>query len=164
MPDSKPSLLRRRLLPVALVAAAALPACSSTSPITIGAGTRAIIQITIDPNPVLATQNSLTLAASANYKITLTETNGLGGQIVFVNGSVYDPATGGLVAINYYDSTDMVVFVGKSRIEAMETLSFTQSANYTLSGGAKAATLTITVQVKDDRGNLVNASTLVNIV
>jgi hypothetical protein len=163
MPDFKKSVLRRGLLPLALLAAAALPACNSTTPITVGTGSRAIIQITVEPNPVVATQNSLTAGVSASYKITLTETNGLGGEIVFVNGSVFDPKTGSLVAITYYDSRDMVVFVGKSRIEALETISLTQSASYTLPDLSKAATLTIAVQVKDDHSNLVNASTLVNI-
>jgi hypothetical protein len=163
MPAFKQSILRRCLLSVALLALAVLPACNSTNPITVGTGTRAILQITVDPNPVVATQSTLTGAVSASYKITLTETNGLGGEIVFVNGSVYDPTTGALVAINYYDSKDMVVFVGKSRIEALETVTLTQSANYTLSDLSRAAKLTISVQLKDDRGNLINTSTLVNI-
>jgi hypothetical protein len=163
MPESKKSVPRLFLLPIALAAVAVLPACSSTNPITVGTGTRAIVQITVDPNPVVGTQSTLTGAVSASYKITLTETNGLGGEIVFVNGSVYDPTSGALVAINYYDSKDMVVFVGKSRIEALETISLTQSANYTLPDLTRAAKLTISIQLKDDRGNLVNASTLVNI-
>jgi hypothetical protein len=163
MPDFKQSILRRCLLPAALVAVAVLPACNSSTPITIGTGTRAVVQITVEPNPVVATQSTLTGAVSASYKVTLTETNGLGGEIVFVNGSVFDPTTGALVAINYYDSKDMVVFVGKSRIEALETISLTQTANYTLPDLSKAAKLTIAIQLKDDRSNLVNASTLVNI-
>src|SRR5512143_2260917 len=163
MPDFKQSMLRRCLLPAALLAVAVLPACNSTNPITIGTGTRAVVQITVEPNPVVGTQSTLTGAISASYKITLTETNGLGGEIVFVYGSVYDPTTGALVAINYYDSKDMVVFVGKSRIEALETISLTQTANYTLPDLSKAAKLTIAVQLKDDRSNLINASTLVNI-
>ncbi len=163
MPRSKVRVLRRPLLPIAMVALAVLPSCNSTTPITIGTGTRAVIQITVDPNPIVATQNTLTLSSSASYKVTLTETNGLGGSIVFVNGSVYDPSTGALVAINYYDDKDMLVYVGKTRIEAMQSVSFPQSASYTLPNGSKVATLTLSVQVKDDNGNLVNSSLLVNI-
>ncbi len=163
MPHINVSALRRLLLPIALVALAVLPACNNTTPITIGTGTRAVIQITVDPNPIVATQNTLTLSASVSYKVTLTETNGLGGTIVFVNGSVFDPSTGTLVAVNYYDDKDMLVYVGTTRIEAMKSISFPQSASYTLPNGSKVATLTVSVQVKDDNGNVVNSSLLVNI-
>ena len=153
--------LRRPALIAALLAAAVLPSCGS-DPVTVGTGARCFPVITVEPNPVIASQN-LIGSATAGYKITLTETGGLGGKFVFVNGSVFDPATGTLVALNYYDAADMVVFVGRERLEALESISFPQTASYTLPSLTKAATLTITVQLTDDRGNVVNASTLVPI-
>lgn len=152
---------RRPALLVVLLAAAVLPSCGNDV-FTIGPGSRASLVVSVDPNPVVATQNVIG-SASASYKITITETNQLGGEFVFVNGSVYDPATGGLVAINYYDTADMQVFVGNKRIEPLEIVSFSQTASYTLPALTKAATLVVSVQLKDDKGNLVNASTLVNI-
>ena len=154
------ALLRSTLL-LPLLAAVALPACSSDD-ITLGTGSRASLAITVDPNPVVATQNSIG-SCSATYKLTITETNGLGGEFVFVNASTYDPKTGSLIALNYYDTSDMQVFVGTKRIEAAGSVSFTQTASYSTSDLSKAATLVVSVQVKDDKGNLVQASTLVNI-
>lgn len=152
---SRPALL------LALAAAAALPACES-DPIVIGTGSRAVLEVSVEPNPVTATQSSIG-SVSASYKITITETNGLGGEFVFVNGSVYDPETGKLVATNYYDRDDMTVYVGSKRIEALGSVTLTQSASYQLASLGKAATLVVSVQLKDDRTNLVNASNLFKI-
>jgi hypothetical protein len=152
---------RRLALAAALFAAVLLPACGSSN-VVVGPGSRASLVVTVDPNPVIASQNTIG-SSSASYKITITETNGLGGEFEFINGSVFDPTTGALVALNYYDSSDLQVFVGTKRIEALGTLSFTQTASYTLPSLAKAATLTVTTQLKDDKGSLVQASLLVNI-
>ncbi|HVO11106.1 MAG TPA: hypothetical protein VMX54_10245 [Vicinamibacteria bacterium] len=150
--------LRRTPLPVALVALALLPSCSSSTPTVPGNVNTAGLAITVDPTPVVATLNPVTLVATATYKITVTETNGLGGQFNFINGSVFDPITGQLVALNYFDSSDLIVFVGKDRIEPMGTLTVTQTANYKLSNSGKAAPLTVSAQLKDDHSNLVNAA------
>jgi len=150
--------LRRSPLPLALFALALLPACSSTPPTIPGAVNTASLTITVDPTPVVATLNPVTLVATATYKVVITEVNGLGGQFNFINGSVFDPITGQLVALNYFDSSDLIVFVGKDRIDPKGTVTVTQTANYKLSNSGKAATLTVSAQLKDDHGNLVNAA------
>jgi hypothetical protein len=154
--------MRRLALLAALAAAALLPGCGGTTPITIGTGSRAILVLAVDPIPLVASENTIG-TASASYKLTITETNGLGGEFAFVSGSVYDPASGNLVALNYYDSADMLVYVGTRRIEANGSVNLTQTVSYTLPTLTKAATLTINVQIKDDKGSTVNASKLVNI-
>lgn len=154
--------LGRPALLAALAAAVVLPACGSSTPLTIGTGSRAILVLSVDPIPLVASESTIG-TASASYKLTITETNGLGGEFVFVTGSVYDPASGNLVALNYYDSSDMLVYVGSRRIEANGTVSMTQTVTYTLPNLTKAAPLTINVQIKDDKGSTVNASKLVNI-
>ena len=155
--------LRRTPLPLALVALALLPACSSNTPTVPGTANTAGLTITVDPTPVVATQNPVTLVATATYKIMVTEVNGLGGKFNFINGSVFDPTTGQLVALNYFDSSDLVVFVGKDSIEPKGMLTVTQTANYSTPSGAKAATLTVSAQLKDDNGNLVNTAVQVAI-
>ncbi len=150
--------LRRIPLLPALAVLALLPACSSTPPPIPGNVNTAALTITVDPTPVVATQNPVTLVATATYKITVTEVNGLGGQFNFINGSVFDPANGQLVALNYFDSSDLTVFVGKDHIDPKGTLTVTQTANYKLTESGKAATLNVSAQLKDDHGNLVNAA------
>jgi hypothetical protein len=150
------------LVPVLLAGTLLAPGCGSGTP-TIPDITRAAITVTVDPNPITATQNSATLAATATYTITLTETAGLGGEVQFISSAVYEPSTGRQVALNYYDSTDLVVYNGTKRIEPNGELAVQQSVTYTLSDFSKAADLVVSTQFKDDRTNLVFASLLVKI-
>jgi hypothetical protein len=83
--------------------------------------------------------------------------------VQFVSAAVFDPESGALTALVYFDGVDLVVFVGSKRIEASGTLVVPETLNYLLSDGRKEATVVITVQVKDDRGNLLNSSVLAKI-
>jgi hypothetical protein len=80
-----------------------------------------------------------------------------------VTSSVFDPETGLQVALSYFDSADLVVFVGSKRIEAGGTLVVPQTVSYVLPDFRTAASLTVSIQVKDDRNNLFNQSLLVKI-
>ena len=61
------------------LAALLVPACSNNNN-TITDVPRAAITVTVDPNPVPPSQNVLTGSVSIGYKITITETAGLGGD------------------------------------------------------------------------------------
>jgi hypothetical protein len=157
------TLFRRPLLLAVLPALAILPACGSETPAERREVLSAVIVVAVDPKPVPANQNTVTAQVSTTYTVTLTETAGLGGEMVFVNGTVYDPASGLLVAQNYYDASSLQVFVGKKRIEPKGSLTFTQTQSYTLPDLSRAATLVISAQFRDDYGNVINASTLASI-
>jgi len=144
------------------VAALLVPACGGNSN-TITGVARAAITITVDPNPVPPSQNVLTGSVSIGYKITITEVAGLGGTVQFVSSQVYDPATGLLASLTYFDSDDLVVFVGKKRIEPAGTLVVPQTASYLLPDLSTKATLVVNVQMKDDRDNVINQSVLVKV-
>jgi hypothetical protein len=152
-----------RLVSPALVAAAlAAPGCGNDN-VTLPDITRAAIEITVDPNPITGTQNSVTGSVSVSYTIVLKEANGLGGEVQFISSAVYEPSTGKQVALNYYDGTDLVVYQGSKRIEPKGELKLPQSTSYTLSDYAKPADLVVSVQFKDDRANLIYSSLLVKI-
>jgi hypothetical protein len=140
----------------------ALPACSSSTPTSPGAA-RAVITVAVDPSPVPPSQNPLTGAVSVAFKVVITELNGLGGEVVFVSSQIFDPESGQQVALSYFDAADLIVFVGSKRVEANDTLSVPQSASYVLPDYRVPAQLTVTVQVKDDKGSLHNQSVLVKI-
>ena len=123
----------------------------------------AVIAITVDPNPVPVSQSPLTGVVSVGYKIVITETNGGSGEIVFVSSQIYDPETGAQVALTYFDSSDLVVFVGSKNIEPLGTLTVPQTASYILPDFRTAAQMTVNVQMKDDQGTLLNQSVLVKI-
>jgi len=101
---------------------------------------------------------------SATYRIKIQEVNGLGGQVQFINSTAFDPETGVQVAVTYWDSPDLLVFVGKDRIDALGELDVTQTVNYILPDGRVEADLTVAVQFVDDNGNTTNQSLLVRIV
>ena len=108
-------------------------------------------------------QNVLTGAVSIGYRVTIQELNGLGGEILFVSAQIYDPQTGLLVSLTYFDSADLIVFVGEKRIEPGGTLVVPQTTSYFLPDFRVNALLAINVQMKDDRDNLINQSVLVKV-
>jgi hypothetical protein len=162
--------LRTSRLPsvaAALLAVAALiglSACETGTglPSTPGV-TNAQIALSVDPSPVVATQNSATKSVTAKFDVKIQELNGLGGDVVFLSMSVFDPESGAQAALVYFDGADLVVFVGSKRIEAKGTLVVPETASYSLPDGRKEATVTVAVQVRDDRGNLINRSVLAKI-
>ena len=151
--------LRRLVLVLAI--ALLLPACGGGT--TTPSGSAAVINVTVDPNPVPPSQNLLTGVVSVGYKVLITESNGGGGEVVFVSSQIFDPATGAQVALNYFDSSDLVVFVGSKTIEPKGTLTVPQTASYILPSLGTVANLTVNVQVQGDQGALINKSILVKI-
>jgi hypothetical protein len=152
--------LRRRhalVLAVALL----LPACGGD--VTTPSGQRAVIAVTVDPTPVLASQSPLTGVVSVGYKILITELNGGSGEVLFVSSQIYDPETGAQVALTYFDSSDLVVFVGSKKIEPLGTLTVPQTSSYILPDFRTAAQMTVNVQVQGEQGSLINQSVLVKI-
>lgn len=152
----------RAALPALLVAALLAASCGEDN-ITISDVARAAYVVTVDPSPVPPSQSPLTGAVSVGYRVTITETNGLGGEVKFVASSVFDPETGQRVAFSYFDSADLVVFVGEKRIEPLGNLVVPQTISYILPDFRVPATLTVAIQAQDDRGNLINESVLVKI-
>jgi hypothetical protein len=146
-----------------LLGALLLPSCNDTVSNVPGV-TRSNIQISVEPNPVSGVQNPLTGSVSAAYVVKINELAGLGGELQFVSGTVFDPESGAQIAINYYDSADLVVFVGASRIDAGGELDVPQTVNYTLQDLSVDANLTVNIQFLDDLGSVINRSVLVPIV
>jgi hypothetical protein len=152
-----------RLLVLVLASGLLAAACGNDNVTLPDGASRAIIQVTIEPSPVPPSQNPLTGTVSVGYKVVITETNGLGGEVLFVSSQIYDPETGLQVALTYFDAADLVVFVGSKRLEPLGTLNVPQTASYVLPDYRVPALLAVNVQMKDDRGNLLNQSVLVKI-
>jgi hypothetical protein len=146
-------LRRVALLAPAVAAALLLPSCNEDTGNLPDVAT-SVVQLTVDPNPVPGLQNVLTGSVTASYKITLQEFAGLGGNVEFVSSSVYEPTTGQLLILNYYDAADLKVFVGSDRLEPKGTLVIAHSVTYTLSDLTKATNVSVVAQIRDDRDNL----------
>jgi hypothetical protein len=149
-------------LALAVLIALLAPACGEDT-ITSGDAQRAVLQVTVDPNPVPPSQNALTGAISIGYRVNIQELAGLGGNIIFVSAQIYDPETGLLVSLTYFDSADLIVFVGTDKIAAGGTLVVPQTTSYILPDFRTNALLAINVQMKDARENLINQSVLVKV-
>jgi hypothetical protein len=146
-----------------LLLASLMPACSDSNPNAPNVP-RSSIFVSVEPNPVIGVQNALTGSVSAAYVVQIQELAGLGGTIQFLSSTVFDPETGIQASNNYFDSAALQVFEGTNRLEPQGTMEVTQSAGYTLPDFRVDAHLTINVQLLDDNGNLINYSTLVEIV
>jgi hypothetical protein len=147
----------------ALAATLALAGCGGDNP-TVPDVPRSVITLAVTPNPITGSQNAITGFVTVAYVVTITELAGLGGEVQFVSGSVFDPVTGAQVGLNYFDSDDLVVFVGENRVEAGGSLNVPQTIGFVLPEFRREATLTVSVQFRDDRENLLNVSLLVHIV
>jgi hypothetical protein len=148
-------------LPV-LAALLGLAACETGTP-TLPAIPSAQISVSIDPSPIEASQNDATKAVTARFDVKLEELAGLGGDVVSVNAAAFDPATGAQVALVYFDDADLVVFVGSKRLEALGTLVVPETLSYLLTDGSKETNAVVTVQVRDDRQNLLTRSVMAKI-
>jgi len=151
-------------LAIAVVSAALLPSCGEDNPSGLPDVARADIRIAVTPTPVEGAQSPITGTISAAYTVTIGEFNGLGGTINFISSVVFDPETGAQVALNYFDSSDLIVFVGDDRIEPGGLVEVPTTMSYFLPDFRKEADLTVSVQVRDDRGSLINRSILVKIL
>jgi hypothetical protein len=97
------------------------------------------------------------------FKVVITETNGGSGRVLFVSSQIYDPESGLQVALTYFDSADLKVFVGSDTVEPNGTLIVPQTASYFLPDFRKAALLAVNVQIQGSEGLLTNQSVLVRI-
>ncbi len=156
---------RLRFLATSLPVVAALvglSACETGTPAQ-PAISSAQIAVSVDPNPIVGSQNEATNAVTARFDVKIQELVGLGGDVVSVNAAAFDPASGAQVALMFFDDVDLVVFVGTKRVEALGTLVVPETLSYLLADGSKAANAVVTVQVRDDRGNLLTRSVMAKI-
>jgi hypothetical protein len=152
-------LLSAAVLPILLVSG-----CGGSNSPSLPNVANGIVQLTVNPNPVVGSQSPLTGSVTLSYVITVTEVNGLGGMLQSVSSTVFAPSTGVQYAVNYFDSNDLKVFVGSNRIEPLGSLDVPQTLTYALPDLSVAAELVVTVQFLDDRGSLQNQSVLVQVV
>jgi hypothetical protein len=151
-----------RLIAVAALAFAVLPGCSNSSPSVPDGVLRSQIVLSVTPSPLVPVTATPPFY-SLRYSVKISEANGLGGEIQYVNGTVFDDVSGLTVGVNNYDSSDILVFVGSQRIDANGSRDVNQQIDYALPGGSTKAILTVNVQFKDDRGNFVTQSILVRV-
>jgi len=137
------------------------PGCGDDEPAPTAGVAISALTVTVAPNPVPTIQSSAAGPTWAvRYVATLKESNGLGGDVELITGSLYDDTTGLLIARNQFDGSDLVVFVGSKRVPPSGSLEIPQELTYVFAQ-KRAATVVVTVRFRDDRGNLLEPSVLV---
>lgn len=156
------ALPSRLALLAPLAALLLLPGCSSGSPTIPDGVLRSAIALSVTPSPLVPI-SSLPPLYSLRYTVKISEVAGLGGELEYVNGTVFDDVSGLTVGFNNYDSADILVFVGTKRIDAGQSRDVQQEITYQLPVNSTKAILTVNIQFKDDRGNFVSQSILVRV-
>ncbi len=156
------ALSSRLALLASLGALAILLGCSSGSPTVPEGVLRASIVLSVTPSPLVPITAAPPLY-SLRYTVKISEVAGLGGELQYVNGTVFDDVSGLTVGFNNYDSADILVFVGTKRIDANQSRDVQQEITYQLPLPSTKAILTVNTQFKDDRGNFVSQSILVRV-
>jgi hypothetical protein len=150
------------LATLAALALVVIPGCSSGSPSVPDGVLRAQIVVSVTPSPLTPVSATPPLY-QLRYIVKISEVAGLGGELQYVNGTVFDDVSGLTVGRNNYDSSDLLVFVGSKRIDAGSSRDVQQQIDYALPANSNKAILTVNVQFKDDRGNFVSQSILVRV-
>jgi hypothetical protein len=161
--DRGPCRAPRLAILFVLVGLLLLPGCNDTVS-NPGGIARASIAVSVEPDPVVGVQELITGTVSAAYTVTVRETAGLGGEIQHVAGTVFDPESGLQAGVNYFDAADLIVYVGTNRIEGGGELQVNQTITYVLPDLSTEAQLSVSVQLRDDNGGLVNRSILMSVV
>jgi hypothetical protein len=123
--------------------------------------TRAVLTLAVDPNPVPPRASGTLGFANISYRVLIRESAGLGGEFIFA--TVFDETSGRSVGVNNFDAADLIVFIGSKRLEGGQSLEISQQIDYALPQDSAGARLVVSVQFRDDRGNVINQSLLVKI-
>lgn len=151
----------RSALRFALILTTVLLGCSSTPTVPSGI-TRSVITVAVTPNPVPVTTSTTSIGLhSVKYKVVVTETAGLGGELVQINSTIFDETTGASMGFNNYDAADLVVFVGSKRLEGGKSVEIAQQIDFVQPANFKGGRIAVAVQFRDDRANLQTQSILV---
>ncbi len=126
---------------------------------------KAEVALTFEPSPAFAVPG-VAAAHSAQFRVALTESGGVGGVVKFLNMKMRDAASGSTARLTTslaLASADLVARAGTNRIPASGSLSFDMAVDYSLVSDGKAVTLTGAARFDDDNGHTVTALGQANI-
>jgi hypothetical protein len=146
-----------------LLGALALGSCGGTTSPS-GTGT-ASLTILVVPSPITATNtlNPAVFDYDIRWTVTITETAGVGGSLHFVSGTLYDPLSGQQTGHTALDSNDLLVLAGANHLAPRGTLTVQQQMSYRLASRARQALLSVSVEMLDDNGHLIDPATLIQV-
>jgi len=123
--------------------------------------TIAVIAVTVTPSPIIA-RDCTPAICSPGYKfliectVRVEESAGLGGNVDLVNVTLRNATTGIEINTVNYGSAEISQRAGSNHVASRGSISFGLGEQYFLALGGRQATMTLTLQFTDDRGNKIN--------
>lgn len=167
----------RKLSALGLLAVLSLPACGGSSPSAPATppstlASRGVFVATASPNPIIAQDCTPALCGESTNRyaavtaVTVAESAGLGGNIDFINVTLRNATTGVEPNTLNYGADEIARRAGgTNHVQGSGSLTVKDiGALYTLALGGRQATMTIAVQVTDDRANRSNLIVTVLVV
>ena len=149
-------------------------ACNNTSnpnnPSSTGSS-HATFTMSVKPSPVTATHCNPTcpgssgggsFAFAADMTINVQETAGIGGNATHMTltasagGQAFQPLE--------FDASDITTHAGTQHVDGHATLAIPMSIVYNTPSGTANLTITVTIQLTDDRNNQTTATGQVNVI
>lgn len=125
---------------------------------------RAAYSVSITPSTVSAQPSSDPgFDWLIRFTVNLMESNGLGGNVDFVNVTLRDAVTGSTTSAVNFGAHDVISDAGTNRIEAKSQLQIPIGIVYNFPRGNSTGSLSVDMQVTDDRGNVQRLSANANI-
>jgi hypothetical protein len=118
---------------------------------------RSQVTLAIQPNPATALPG-MTAAHSAQFRVVLTETAGVGGSVNFLNLQFRDAVSGTAAKVTAslaLAAEDLIERAGTNKIPASGSLSFDMAIDYFLVSGRQSVTVSAAAQFADDNGHIV---------
>ena len=157
----------------ALVAVSAACNYSSSNPNAPGSAgsTQAVFTVAVTPSPITAqhcspqcpgNSGSGSFAFAADMTINLRETAGVGGNATQMTltasagGQQFQPLT--------FTADDIAGHAGTHHVDGRATLAIPMSLVYNTPTGTANLTISVSIQVTDDRNNAVTATGTVNVI
>ena len=143
----------------ALVFVSTFTVCGHSSPPGGPTATAAAIELSANPNPIVSRVCTACGAGSTDREavtqLTIREVNGIAATVTAIAMSLRDTAAGATIAAGEFDESAVASLAGSARLSASGTLTARDvGVHYATAQAGRAATLTYTVRIRDDRGNI----------
>jgi hypothetical protein len=152
--------VKGRALALALLAASCSSPSTPTPSPSPSPRPKAAITVSVETQPLVPSGDP-SRPNLASWIVVIQETNGVGGEFVFLNSSLRDARSGasarptGNIAIG---TAEILALLGTTRLDAHGTLRVPESLSYGLVSGTRAVRLAVAVQARDDSANLVTGT------
>ncbi len=131
---------------------------AAPTPAPTPAPSRAVVKVTVSPNPILATPSgNAAFPNKMDYTVTVSETAGVGLNINRLIRSYQEYSGGPEWEKGISNPADLIAKAGTNHVNAKGSLN---AGAYTITyNGSRQFTLTVSVEAIDDLGNTVTATT-----